>query len=152
MKRREILKWLPVATGAAVLSDGDGDRLGLLPTALGQSSSNGGNPNSIRRTLLARADIPALPDWETRIYLVEYAPGISAPVHHHSALGVGYVLDGTVLSAFSNQPVQQYETGQAFVDELGVPHTTSKNANREHPLKLLIAYTARKGSEVTITP
>jgi quercetin dioxygenase-like cupin family protein len=106
----------------------------------------------IRRTLLRQAPVAGMPGWETRTYLIEYGPGVKAPVHHHSVVGLGYVLSGTMLSAFSGETPVEYKTGESFIDPAQQPHTVSQNASASEPLRALIAYTVRVNEPVTITP
>jgi quercetin dioxygenase-like cupin family protein len=53
---------------------------------------------------------------QTRLYLVEYAPGADSSGHHHPAVDVGYVLCGTILSAFGDENVIAIHEGEGFVD------------------------------------
>ena len=93
-----------------------------------------------------------MPGWETRIYLVEYGPGVKAPIHHHSVVGLGYVLSGSFLSGFSNQTPVRYGPGDSFIDLAEQPHTVSQNLSTSEPLRTLMAYTVRTNEPVTITP
>ena len=53
---------------------------------------------SVKRTVLQAIPIPALPDWEHRMVLLEYPAGVVAPVHHHPIAGPNYVVQGSILS------------------------------------------------------
>src|SRR5689334_13512140 len=88
--------------------------------ALGPPSAAGSAP--VSRRLLARAEVPSLPGWETRIYLIEYASGASAPRHIHPEVGIGYVLSGRFESAFEGESPSVVEEGQSFVDKANVEH------------------------------
>lgn len=101
----------------------------------------------IRRTLLDRRPATDLPGWETRLYLIEYAPGVVAPLHVHPAVGVGYVLEGRFESAFGAEPVVEVRAGQGFVDQAGVTHRVFRNASPDQPLRFVVAYTLRTGEE-----
>lgn len=105
---------------------------------VGQAGASG-----IRRTLIDHRPAADLPGWETRLYLIEYAPGAAAPPHMHPAVGVGLVLDGRFESAFGNEPVVQVQAGQGFVDQSGVPHRVFKNPSPDHELRFVVAYTIR---------
>ncbi len=96
----------------------------------------------IRRTLLGRAPSHE-PGWETRLYLIEYPPQTSAPLHVHPSVGVGWVIDGELDSAFGDEPVVRVHAGQGFIDSADRPHRLFRNPSLEHELRFVIAYTIR---------
>jgi quercetin dioxygenase-like cupin family protein len=106
----------------------------------------------IRRTLLCSSPVEELPGWETRLYLVEYPPGGDSGGHHHPVIGVGYMLSGTILSAFGNEPPVAIREGQSFVDPARQIHTVSRNASTTDPLRFVVAYTVKQGEPVTVLP
>ncbi|HYQ01348.1 MAG TPA: cupin domain-containing protein [Polyangiaceae bacterium] len=97
----------------------------------------------IKRTLVASQPATALPGWETQLYLIEYGPGASAPLHVHPVVGVGRVLEGSFVSAFGNEQPVEVRAGQGFVDQAGVPHRIFRNTSDDQPLRFVIAYTIR---------
>ncbi|MCL2448913.1 MAG: cupin domain-containing protein [Polyangiaceae bacterium] len=99
----------------------------------------------IRRTLLSEQPATDLPGWDTRLYLIEYPPGATAPAHLHPVVGVGYVLSGRFESAFEGEAPAVVEQGQAFVDKANAVHTLFRNPDAERPLRFVIAYTSRHG-------
>jgi quercetin dioxygenase-like cupin family protein len=105
----------------------------------------------VTRTELERSDVPGT-DLETRLYLIEYPPGAAAPVHHHPVDGIGYILEGTALSAFGADTPGTIVAGQSFHDKAVIPHTVFANADAHKPLRFLVAYTVRKGAAVIETP
>ncbi len=109
-------------------------------------------PGAIRRTLLQRTDVLGMPGWETRVYLVEYPPGVAAPVHTHPMPGIGYVLSGRVESAFRGEAPVTYSAGESFVDEALSPHTVSRNPDGERPFQILLSYTIPKGVATVAAP
>lgn len=109
-------------------------------------------PEPIRRTLLEHRDLPELPGWETRLYLIEYGPGVSAPVHHHPVPSMGYVLSGSFESAFDGQPPVVVREGQSFVDQALASHTLFRNLDPARPLRFVISYVVQKDAPVVITP
>jgi quercetin dioxygenase-like cupin family protein len=109
-------------------------------------------PQSISRTLLLRQDLPNLPGWETRLYLIEYAPGVAAPAHHHPVEGLGYVVSGSFESAFEGEPATVVRAGQSFRERAQVSHVLFRNADAEHPLKFVIAFVVARGTAVVVTP
>jgi len=108
--------------------------------------------NPIRRTLLCKAPVEGLPGWETRLYMIEYSPGADGSGHHHPVVGVGYVLSGTILSAFEGDEAVSIKQGQSFIDAAHLVHTVSRNASESDPVRFVIAYTVRQDEPVTVTP
>jgi quercetin dioxygenase-like cupin family protein len=104
-------------------------------------------PNQIRRTLLSKQDVPGMPDWEIRLFLIEYPPGAVAPRHVHPALGVGYVLEGRCESAFEGDTPVVTEQGHSFVERNDAVHVLFRNPDTAHPLRFVIAFTIRKGEQ-----
>ena len=104
-------------------------------------------PGGIRRTLIDRRPATDLDGWETRLYLIEYAPGAAAPPHAHPAVGVGLVLDGQFESAFGDAPLSRVRAGQGFIDQAAVPHRVFRNPSADRDLRFVIAYTLRAGDE-----
>ena len=102
-------------------------------------------PNEISRQLLSQQDVPAMPGWETRLYLIEYPPGTQAPRHSHPAIGIGYVLEGRFESAFEGEAPAIVEAGHSFVDKADTVHVLFRNPDPTRRLRFLIAYTIRKG-------
>src|SRR6478609_6494544 len=101
------------------------------------------HPGEIRRTLVASQPATELPGWEAQLYLIEYGPGASAPLHVHPVVGVGRVLEGSFVSAFGNEQPVEVRAGQGFVDQAGVPHRIFRNTSDDQPLRFVIAYTIR---------
>jgi quercetin dioxygenase-like cupin family protein len=98
---------------------------------------------------LCSSPVEGLPEWKTRLYLVEYAPGADGSGHHHPAVGMGYVLCGTILSAFGDQNVTIH-AGESFVDAAHQVDTVSRNASATEPLRFVIVYTVKRGEPVTV--
>jgi mannose-6-phosphate isomerase-like protein (cupin superfamily) len=93
-----------------------------------------------------------MPGWESRLYLVEYGPGVAAPVHHHPVEGVGYVVSGRFESAFEGEQPVMIGEGQSFTDRALVTHTLFRNPDASKSLKFVLAYVVRKGDPVVETP
>lgn len=106
----------------------------------------------IHRTLLCSAPVDGLPGWETRLYLIEYAPGADGGGHHHPVVGLGYMLTGTILSAFADEDAVSIKAGESFVDAAHLVHTVSRNASATEPVRFVIAYTVKSGEPVTVLP
>ena len=107
---------------------------------------------TISRTLLAHYDLPQMPGWESRLYLVEYGPGVTAPVHHHPVRGLGYVLSGRFESAFGSESPALVHAGQGFIERENLTHTLFRNPDPIHSLKFVISFVVRTGAPVVETP
>ncbi len=122
----------------------------VAQTSISEHSSTT-SPNGIKRTELERRQIAGT-EQEMQLYLIVYPPGVAAPVHHHPTIGMGYVLTGTVESAFGSDDPKIYHVGQSFQDKAITPHTIFRNVDKHKPLKFLIYYTVKKGQPVVETP
>ncbi|MGC2400920.1 MAG: cupin domain-containing protein [Acidobacteriaceae bacterium] len=86
------------------------------------------------------------------MYLIEYPPGGNGSGHHHPVVGVGYMLSGSILSAFAEDEPEVIQAGQTFVDAAHQIHRVSRNASATEPLRFVIAYTVKQGEPVTVLP
>jgi quercetin dioxygenase-like cupin family protein len=84
--------------------------------------------------------------------MIEYSPGADGSGHHHPVIGVGYMLNGSLLSAFADDEPASIEEGQSFVDQAHLIHSVSRNASGSRVARFVIAYTARQGKPVTVMP
>jgi quercetin dioxygenase-like cupin family protein len=108
-------------------------------------------PAAISRIEIGHSDVPGT-DLETRLYLIRFAPGAAAPLHHHPAEGVGYIVEGMARSAFGTDAPVSLVAGQGFHDQAMTVHTVFANADARKPLKFVVAYTVRKGAPVLEVP
>jgi quercetin dioxygenase-like cupin family protein len=106
----------------------------------------------IRRTLLSSCDLPDMPGWELRLYLIEYAPGAAAPLHHHPVEGLGYVITGAFESAFDKEQPIVKRAGESFQDLRAIPHVLFRNPDKANPLEFVIAYVVPRGAPVVTIP
>jgi quercetin dioxygenase-like cupin family protein len=130
-------------------------QLSLLAPACTGSRAVAQGPSAapaISRTLLEHHDLPQMPGWESRLYLIEYGPGVAAPVHHHPVEGVGYVVSGRFESAFEGEQPIFVSEGHSFTDRPLTSHTLFRNADSSRGLKFVINYVVRKGDPVVETP
>ena len=105
----------------------------------------------VTRVLLQSSPIADLPGWETRLFLITYPPSADASRHSHPVVGLGLVLEGTMISAFDDDPEETFIAGQSFMDRAGF-HRVSRNRSRTEPLKFVVAYTARVREPNTVWP
>lgn len=138
----------PPATNLNQLASPPSEAHSGAQAPVGQTSTSQG----ISRTLLDKSDLRDLPGWETRMYLIEYAPGAAAPRHHHPVAGVGYVLSGSFESSFEGGATTEVHEGQSFRDLPNVSHLMFKNTDATKPLKFVISYVVRKDAPVLVVP
>jgi len=150
--RAAALLSLPFALGcaAAAAQPAASAQPAAVPRAAALPASH--PPEPITRTLLEHHDLPELPGWEARLYLIEYAPGVSAPLHHHPVPSLGYVFSGSFESAFGDQPPIVVREGQSFMDQALTPHTLFRNLDPARPLRFVISYVVQKDAPVVLTP
>jgi hypothetical protein len=58
----------------------------------------------VTRELLQTSPVEGMPGWEMRLFLINYPPGAEASNHSHPVVGIGLMLEGTMISAFDNDP------------------------------------------------
>src|ERR1700760_4237533 len=100
--------------------------------------------DKVTRTLLQTSPIAGMPGWEMRLFLITYPPGADASNHSHPVAGIGLVLEGTMITAFDDDPEELFSAGQSFVDKASL-HRVSRNGSQTEPMKFVIAYTVREG-------
>lgn len=105
----------------------------------------------VTRVLLQSSLVEGLPGWETRLFLITYPPGADAGNHSHPVVGIGFVLEGIMVSAFDDGPEEIFVAGQSFTDRASF-HRVSRNGSQAEPLKFVIAYTVREGEPNTVWP
>lgn len=107
--------------------------------------------NVVRRELLQTTSVMGTQDWEQRLFLITYPPGADGSNHSHPVVGVGFVLEGTMVSAFDDDAEAIFKAGQSFMDRASF-HRVSRNGSVKDPLKFVIAYAVRKGQPNTVWP
>lgn len=92
-----------------------------------------------------------MPGWEMRLFLITYPAGADASGHSHPVPGIGMVLEGSIISAFDDDPEETISAGQSFRDRASF-HRVSRNASDTEAITFLIAYTVRVGEPNTVWP
>jgi quercetin dioxygenase-like cupin family protein len=105
----------------------------------------------IKRTLLQTSPVTGLEGWETRLFLIEYPPGADGSGHSHPVEGLGYVLEGSVVSAFDEGEPETFVAGQSFIDAACF-HRVSRNGSNTDWLRFLISYAVKIGEPNTTWP
>jgi quercetin dioxygenase-like cupin family protein len=107
--------------------------------------------SEITRELLQAAPVEGLPGWETRLFLITYPAGADGSGHAHPVPGIGYVLEGKMVSAFDDEPDEVIIAGEAFQDKASF-HRVSRNGSLTEPMRFVIAYTVKVGEPNTTWP
>jgi quercetin dioxygenase-like cupin family protein len=105
----------------------------------------------ITRELLECSPVQEMPGWETRLFLITYPPGADGSGHSHPVAGIGYVLEGTMVTAFDDELEEIVSAGQSFQDKASF-HRVVRNASDTEAMRFLIAYTVRAGEPNTTFP
>jgi quercetin dioxygenase-like cupin family protein len=105
----------------------------------------------ITRELLQTAPVEGMPGWETRLFLITYPAGADGSGHLHPVPGLGYVLEGTMITAFGEDAEEIVPAGTSFQDKAGF-HRVSRNGSATEPMRFVITYTVRTGEPNTTWP
>jgi quercetin dioxygenase-like cupin family protein len=105
----------------------------------------------ITRELLQTTAVAGMPGWEGRLFLITYPPGADGSGHSHPVPGLGYVLEGTMVSAFEDDVEEIILAGQGFQDKASF-HRVSRNGSATEPLRFVIVYTVKMGEPNTTWP
>ena len=103
------------------------------------------SPASIKRTVLQALPLLNFPGWESRLVILDYPPGVAAPLHNHPVAATGYVVEGDVISQWEGGEVERYSAGDSFVDLGQTMHLRSENASQSKGLKMLMSYVIKVG-------
>src|ERR1043166_8728605 len=85
---------------------------------------------------------------EASLVEVSYPPGGRSAEHRHPGFIVGYVLEGRIRFAINHEPPRVLGTGEMFYEPTGALHSTSENAQRDQPAKILAFMVAPAGRPV----
>jgi quercetin dioxygenase-like cupin family protein len=120
---------------------------------VGQQIENEENKmtSEITRELLQTAPVEGIPGWETRLFLITYPAGADGSGHSHPVPGLGYVLEGTMVSAFDDDAEEIILAGQSFQDKASF-HRVVRNGSATEPMRFVIAYTVKAGEPNTTWP
>jgi len=125
----------------------------LAVLALTASSVAAQSPAPARRLDFNQV-IPNVPGKSVKTVVVNYAPGQVSAAHAHakSAFIVAYVLEGEIRSGVNGQPAKTYKAGEYWTENPGDHHTTSGNASKTAPAKLLAIFVVDTKDTVLTTP
>jgi quercetin dioxygenase-like cupin family protein len=96
----------------------------------------------------------ALPNVEGKTFtsaIADFPPGARAVPHRHGkAFVYAYVLEGTLRSQISGEPVRTYRQGENWVEPPGAHHVLTENTSRTKPAKLLVIFISNTGDEIKV--
>jgi quercetin dioxygenase-like cupin family protein len=128
--------------------------LALAGLLLGLSTVASAQSPAPARRLDFNQIIPNIPGKSLKTVVVNYAPGQVSAAHAHakSAFIVAYVLEGEIQSGVNGQPAKTYKAGEYWTENPGDHHTTSGNASKTNPAKLLAIFVVDTKDTVLTTP
>ncbi|MGP3918478.1 cupin domain-containing protein [Nonomuraea sp. 10N515B] len=119
---------------------------GMVPVAVTVSQP----PSETLSPLLEQA----LPNVEGKTFtsaIADFPPGARAVPHRHGkAFVYAYVLEGTLRSQISGEPVRTYRQGENWVEPPGAHHVLTENTSRTKPAKLLVVFISNTGDEIKV--
>jgi quercetin dioxygenase-like cupin family protein len=86
------------------------------------------------------------------IRLIAYPPGADGRKHSHPVVGIGFILEGTMISGFDEVPEEIFVTGRSFIDRARFFHRASRNGSRTESMRFVIACSVRDGEPNTVWP
>jgi quercetin dioxygenase-like cupin family protein len=105
-------------------------------------------PMTTKVTPLTAKDLEGLPGKEGSLFLVEYPPGGSDPIHRHNASVFVYVLEGSVVMQVKGGQEVTLNKGQTFFESPEDIHSVGRNASKTEPAKFLAFFVKDKGAPV----
>jgi quercetin dioxygenase-like cupin family protein len=99
-------------------------------------------------TPLIAKDLEGLSGKEGAMFLVEYPPGGSDPVHRHNASVFVYVLEGSIVMEVRGGKEITLSKGDTFFEAPGDIHVIGKNASQTEPAKFVAFFVKDKGAPV----
>ncbi|MEV0385673.1 cupin domain-containing protein [Nonomuraea sp. NPDC050643] len=96
----------------------------------------------------------ALPNVKGKTFtsvLVDFPPSARAVPHRHGdAFVYAYVLEGTMRSRLSGEPVRVYRQGQFWVEPPGAHHVLTENTSPTKSAKLLVVFISDTGEKIKV--
>jgi quercetin dioxygenase-like cupin family protein len=101
-------------------------------------------------TPLLSKELKESPGKEGSMFIVEYPPGNTDPIHRHNAHGFIYVLEGSVVMQVKGGKQLTLIQGQTFYEGPDDIHVVGRNASSTQPAKLLVFMVKDKGAPVLV--
>jgi quercetin dioxygenase-like cupin family protein len=112
-----------------------------------------GRPLEVQRPeikTLVTKDLAGAPGKEALMLMVEYAPGMSEPIHRHNAQAFVYVLEGSVVMQVKGQPSVTLRPGETFYEGTEDVHLVGRNASQTRPARFVVFLVKDKGAPVVL--
>ncbi len=122
----------------------------LASTVAASAAETAATPMTTKVTPLTSKDLQGLPGKEGSLFLVEYPPGNSDPVHRHNASVFVYVLEGSVVMQVRGGREVTLTKGQTFFELPDDIHVVGRNASQTEPAKFLAFFVKEKGAPVVL--
>jgi len=110
------------------------------------------NANGPEVKTLVTKDLAGAAGQEALLLTVEYAPGVSEPVHRHNAQAFVYVLEGSVVMQVKGQPPVTLEAGDTFYEGKDDVHLVGRNPSQTKRARFVVFLVKQKGAPVATTP
>jgi len=101
-------------------------------------------------TELFSKDLTNLPGKEGLMFMVEYPPGSTDPIHRHNANGFIYVLEGSIVMQVRGGKEVTVTPGQTFYEGPDDVHVVGRNASKTKPAKFVVVFVKDKGAPVVV--
>ncbi|MGP4101686.1 cupin domain-containing protein [Nonomuraea sp. KM90] len=107
-------------------------------------------PSETLSPLLEKA-LPNVPGKTFTSAIADFPPTARAVSHRHgNAFVYAYVLEGTVRSQLSGEPVRTYRQGESWVEPPGAHHVLAENTSRTKSAKLLVIFISDTGDKLKV--
>lgn len=100
--------------------------------------------------VLVTKDVAGAAGKETVVLTVEYAPGVSEPVHRHNAQAFVFVLEGSVVMQVKGQPPVTLQPGETFYEGTDDVHLVGRNASQTTRARFVVFLIKNKGAPVAL--
>jgi quercetin dioxygenase-like cupin family protein len=101
-------------------------------------------------TPLMSKDLTENPGKEALMFMVEYPPGSSDPIHRHNAQAFVYVLEGSIVMQVKGGEQVTLTPGQTFYEGPDDVHVVGRNASSTKPAKFVVFLIKNKGAPVLV--
>jgi quercetin dioxygenase-like cupin family protein len=95
-------------------------------------------------------DLTENPGKEALMFMVEYPPGSSDPIHRHNAQAFVYVLEGSIVMQVKGGEQVTLTPGQTFYEGPDDVHVVGRNASSTKPAKFVVFLIKNKGAPVLV--
>ena len=100
-------------------------------------------------TLMTK-DVAGAAGKEAVVLTVEYAPGVSEPVHRHNAQAFVVVLEGSVVMQVKGQPPVTLGPGETFYEGTDDVHLVGRNASQTARARFVVFLIKHKGAPLAL--